>query len=120
MLDDECIVVANIASPKSAKNIRGNQQVCLSCIDIFTQKGFKIIGVAAELKPSAPEYSHVVDPLLSMAGDRYPIHSIFVIRAIAVEPIIAPSYRLYPLETTEDSQIQSALRTYGVSRNNNA
>ena len=32
----------------------------------------------------------------------------------AVEPIIAPSYRLYPHETTEQSQVQSALRTYGV------
>ena len=114
--DNECIVVANIASPRSAKNIRANQQVCLSCIDIFVQKGFKIIGTATELKPSAPEYSRWVDPLLAMVGDRYPIHSVFVVRAVAVEPIIAPSYRLYPLETTEESQIQSALRTYGVSR----
>ncbi|WP_083003221.1 pyridoxamine 5'-phosphate oxidase family protein [Halomonas sp. GT] len=116
VLDSQHIVVANIASPKSAKNIRINQKVCLSFIDIFVQKGFKIIGTATELKPTAPEYSHWVAPLLAMAGDRYPIHSVLVIKATAVEPIVAPSYRLYPAETSEESQTQAALRTYGVNR----
>ncbi|CAH1045025.1 pyridoxamine 5'-phosphate oxidase family protein [Halomonas sp. TD01] len=116
VLDSQHIVVANIASPKSAKNIRINQKVCLSFIDIFVQKGFKIIGTATELKPTAQEYSHWVAPLLAMAGDRYPIHSVLVIKATAVEPIVAPSYRLYPAETSEESQTQAALRTYGVNR----
>lgn len=118
--DSQHIVVANIASPQSAKNIRENQRVCLSFVDIFVQKGFKVIGTAVELKPSELEYSRWVDPLLAMAGDRYPISSVFVVSAMAVEPIVAPSYRLYPSETTEESQIQSALRAYGVSRNSNA
>jgi hypothetical protein len=51
-----------------------------------------------------------------MAGDRFPIHSVFLVRATAVEPIVAPSYRLYPSETTEASQVQAALCTYGVKR----
>ncbi|WP_409526309.1 pyridoxamine 5'-phosphate oxidase family protein [Nitrincola sp. MINF-07-Sa-05] len=114
--DSQNIVVANIASPRSARNIRANQKVCLSFVDVFVQKGFKIIGTATEVKRSEPEYSHWVAPLLTMAGDRYPIHSVFVVSAIAAEPIVAPSYRLYPSETTEESQIQSALRTYGVTR----
>jgi predicted pyridoxine 5'-phosphate oxidase superfamily flavin-nucleotide-binding protein len=118
--DSQNIVVANIASPKSAKNIRINQKVCLSFVDVFVQKGFKVIGTATELKPSVPEYSLWADPFLAMAGDRYPIHSVFVVRAIAVEPIVAPSYWLYPSETTEESQIQSALRTYGVRRDKDA
>lgn len=118
--DSQNIVVANIASPQSAKNIRVNQKICLSFVDVFVQKGFKIIGTATELKPSEPEYSRWVDPLLAMAGDRYPIYSVFVVRAIAVEPIVAPSYRLYPSETTEESQIKSALRTYGVTQDKEA
>lgn len=94
--DSQNIVVANIASPRSAKNIRENQKICLSFVDVFVQKGFKIIGTATEFKPSVPKYSRWADPLLAMAGDRYPIYSVFVVRAIAVEPIVAPSYRLYP------------------------
>ncbi|WP_268746521.1 pyridoxamine 5'-phosphate oxidase family protein [Nitrincola sp. A-D6] len=120
VVDSQNIVVANIASPQSAKNIRVNQKICLSFVDVFVQKGFKIIGTATEFKPSVPEYSRWVEPLLVMASDRYPIHSVFVVRAIAVEPIVAPSYRLYPSETTEESQIQSALRTYGVCQDKDA
>ena len=118
--DDQHIVVANIASPHSANNIRANQQVCLSFVDVFAQKGFKVVGKATETKRSMPEYSYWVKPLEVMAGERYPIHSVFVVRASKVEPIVAPSYRLYPSETTEEAQIEAALRTYGVSRDSNA
>jgi hypothetical protein len=44
------------------------------------------------------------------------VHGVIVVQAQAVEPIVAPSYRLYPAETTEASQIASALKTYGVQR----
>jgi len=114
--DDEHIVIANIASPGSASNININAKVCLSFIDVFTQKGFKVIGVARDVKSSEAEFSRWVEPLRMMVGDRFPINSVFVVCATEVEPIIAPSYRLYPHETTEESQIQSALRTYGVRR----
>ena len=39
-----------------------------------------------------------------------------VVQALAVEPIVAPSYRLYPDDTNESSQMASALKTYGVHR----
>lgn len=116
VVDEEHIVVANIASPSSARNIHINAKVCLSFIDVFAQKGFKVYGVASDVKSSEAEYFRWVEPLRMMVGDRFPISSVFVVRATAVEPIIAPSYRLYPHETTEESQIQSALRTYGVRR----
>lgn len=118
--DNECIVVANIASPKSARNLQVNEKVCLSFIDVFVQKGFKVVGIATDVKQSEPEFSKWVAPLRAMAGDRFPIHSVFVVRATGVEPIIAPSYKLYPSETTEESQVRSALRTYGVSRKDDA
>ena len=114
--DDEHIVVENIASPGTAKNIRVNAKTCLSFIDVFVQKGFKVIGIASDVGPSAPEFSRWVEPLRAMVGDRFPISSVFVVRATATERIVAPSYCFYPSETTEESQVQSALRTYGVTR----
>lgn len=114
--DNDHIVVANIASPGTAKNIRVNATVCLSFIDVFVQKGFKVIGIATDVKPSSPEFSKLVAPLRAMVIDRFPIRSVFVIRAIAIERIISPSYRFHPNATTEESQIQSAFSTYGVKR----
>ena len=76
------------------------------------------IHVESTMLPPA-EFARWAAPLREMAGDRFPIHGVFLVRATSVEAIIAPSYRLYPSETTEASQIQSALRAYGVRRNGN-
>ncbi|MBW4652054.1 MAG: pyridoxamine 5'-phosphate oxidase family protein [Kaiparowitsia implicata GSE-PSE-MK54-09C] len=112
--DAEHIVIANIASPRSVRNVVLNPQVCVSFIDIFVQKGFKIIGTAQNVRRQDASYSHWAAPLQAMAGPRFPIHSVLVVQAQAVEPIVAPSYRLYSAETTEQSQVESAMRTYGV------
>ena len=88
VVDDEHIVVANIASPGSAKNIHINSKVCLSFIDVFAQKGFKVYGVASDVKQAQTEYFRWVEPLRRMAGVRLPIHSVFMVRG---EPIILPA-----------------------------
>ena len=36
---DDHLLIANIASPESVKNIRGNPHVCVSFVDVFVQKG---------------------------------------------------------------------------------
>ena len=112
--DAEHMVIANIASPTSVRNLLSNPSVCVSFVDIFVQKGFKIVGTAQNIPRQAPEYAHWVRPLQAKAGPRFTIHSVMVVKVQSVEPILAPSYRLYPEETNEQSQIDSAMRTYGV------
>ena len=40
--------------------------------------------------------------------------SVLITLIIAMAPIVAPSYRFYPDETTEALQVVSAMRTYKV------
>jgi hypothetical protein len=49
-----------------------------------------------------------------MVGQHFTIHSVLVIQVQSVAAIMAPSYRFYPDETTEASQVASALRRYGM------
>ena len=112
--DDAHVVVANIASPLSARNIAHQPKVCLSFVDVFVQKGFKLVGTARAVRAADPEFSEWAAPLLSMVGQRFVIHSVLVIRVTSVAPIVAPSYRFYPDETTEASQVASGMRTYNV------
>lgn len=113
-LDTEHLVIANIASPTSVRNIKVNPLVCVSFIDIFVQKGFKVTGAARNVRRQDTDFSRWVAPLEAKAGPRFPIYSVLVVRATAIEPILAPSYRLYSTETTEQSQVASAMRAYGV------
>ncbi len=112
--DSEHLLIANIVSPSSVRNILANPRVCVSFVDVFIQKGFKVSGTARNVRPQDMDYEKWVKPLTAMAGPRFPIRSVIVIRVTQCEPILAPSYQLYAEETTEQSQAASAMRTYGV------
>ena len=112
--DAQHVAVAHIASPVSARNIAQQPRVCLSFVDVFVQKGFKLLGAAREVRVNDPEFSTWAAPLLAMVGQRFVIQSVLLIRVTAVTPIVAPSVRFYPEETTEASQIASAMRAYGL------
>jgi predicted pyridoxine 5'-phosphate oxidase superfamily flavin-nucleotide-binding protein len=112
--DDRHVVVAHIASPVSARNIAKQPQVCLSFVDVFVQKGFKLLGLAREVRSSDPEFAAWAEPLLAMVGQRFTIRSVLLIQVQSVAAIVAPSYRFYPDDTTEDSQLAAAMRAYGV------
>lgn len=110
--DDRHVVVANIASPVTVRNIGKQPQVCLSFVDVLVQKGFKLTGTARELLPTDHEYAAWATPLLAMAGERIPVRSVLLIAVDAAHPIVAPSYWLFPETTTEVSQIENARRSY--------
>jgi predicted pyridoxine 5'-phosphate oxidase superfamily flavin-nucleotide-binding protein len=112
--DEQHVVVAHIASPVTARNIRQQPQVCLSFVDVWVQKGFKLLGTAHEVCADDPAFDAWAAPLLAMVGQRFVIHSVLVIRVTSVAAIVAPSYRFVPDETTEASQIEGVMRTYGV------
>ena len=115
-LDEQHLVIAHIASPTSVKNVLQNPKVCISLIDIFVQKGWKLLGRAQYVHSSDDVFDGYAKPLFPMAGDQFKIQGVFVVTVRQAQPIIAPSYRFYPDITTEQAQIEAAMKTYGVER----
>ena len=113
--ENDRLLIANIASPGSVRNVLSNDAVCVSFVDVFVQKGFKVRGRANCVVPSDSRYAALAKPLEKMVDGKFVIRSVIEVRATAVEPILAPSYQFYP-ETSPDSQIQSAFLSYGVCR----
>ncbi|PSN20119.1 flavin-nucleotide-binding protein [filamentous cyanobacterium CCP5] len=109
----EGLLIANIASPQSDRNIRGNPQVCVSFVDIFVQKGYKLKGRAEIVRPKSPRFSQLEVPLEQITQGLFPIRNIITVQVQTIEPIVAPSYHLMA-GTTEASQIAGAMRAYGV------
>lgn len=106
-------LVADIASPISRRNISLNPRVCVSCIDVFAQKGYKIVGDADVVVPADPRWAELSAPLVALAGPEFPIRAVIHVDVLRVLPIVAPSYRLFP-DRTEADQIKRAYETYGV------
>ena len=107
------IIVANIASPQTVRNISQNENVCISFIDILVQKGFQLKGKAKVIGQADTQFSEMEKLLTKMTGGKFPFKTITEITVAQVKPIIAPKYVLYP-ETTEKEQIESAKRAYGI------
>jgi len=112
-LDDTTVLIANVASPNSVNNIKDNPNVCVSFVDVFIQKGFKLKGIATLVDKADDDFREKVKPLTDLFTDQFPIKGVIEIKVTKVAKIQAPSYFLYP-ETTEQSQIASAMRTYKV------
>jgi uncharacterized protein len=114
-LQGDRLLIANIASPTSVRNIHHSPKVCVSMIDIFVQRGYKFIGTADLINDTDERWEDLSAPLVELAGPSFPIRDVIVVRVSRVEPIAAPSYRLFP-ERTEQDQVDAALSTYGVEK----
>ncbi|SEM27400.1 hypothetical protein SAMN05216436_10367 [bacterium A37T11] len=111
--DQTTLLIANIASPGSVKNIRLNPKICVSFVDIFVQKGYKLKGTAKIIDRSDGSFLEKVSLLTGLFTDKFPINEIIEITVSKVEPIRAPSYLFFP-GTQESKQVESAMETYNV------
>ena len=109
---EDQIIIANIASPKSVRNIRQQSKVSISFIDILVQKGYQLKGNASIIDRSDTHYADMEAVLLKMTGGHFPFATITLIKIESAKPIIAPRYLLYP-KTTKAEQINSARKIYG-------
>ncbi|MDX1470776.1 MAG: pyridoxamine 5'-phosphate oxidase family protein [Flavobacteriaceae bacterium] len=111
---NEHIIIANIASPQTVKNIGENPNVCISFVDILVQKGFQLKGIAEIIYSKHPNYDKYKARLTEITEGKFPFSTITKIKILHSKPIIAPRYILYP-ETTEEEQIDSARKIYGLT-----
>ena len=110
---ERTVLIANIASPGSARNIEAHPLVCVSFIDVFVQKGHKLKGRAELITAADTRYAQCAPALERRLQGLFQLRSIIAVEVMATEPIIAPSYR-FVLGTTEAAQIAAAMRAYGV------
>ena len=110
---EDSIIVANIASPQTVRNIKQNPNVCISFIEVLVQKGFQIHGVAEIVDSSHADFEAMAASLHQMTEGLFPFKTITKITLKNAKPIIAPRYVLFP-GTTEADQIESAKELYGI------
>jgi len=108
---DGDIIIANIMSPQSIKNIKANPKVSVSFIDAIVQKGYQVKGRASIITKKDQSFNELHFPLFKLAGSDFPIASIIKIKIESSKKILAPRYVLFP-ETKELDQIARAKKQY--------
>ncbi len=112
-LDASRTLIADIASGRSVKNIRGNPAVCVSLIDVFLQRGRKLEGMAEIVAPDHSSFAALAAPLMQKAGSAFTIRHVIVVTVESATPILAPSYVVLPDRHEADIR-GDAYRAYGV------
>lgn len=84
------ILIAHIVLPGSVRNIACNPQVCVSFIEVSTQRGHKLRGSARVLVERDAEYSAQKSRLVQMVGDNFPIFAVIEVAPTDIERIVAP------------------------------
>lgn len=85
------LIIANIASPGSVRNILTNPSVCVSFIDVLVQQGFKVKGTAAIVKSEQEGYEAMKAELEKLTGGKYPFNDVIVVGVEKIEAIVATS-----------------------------
>jgi uncharacterized protein len=114
--NDDKILIAHIASPVSVSNLLANPQVCVSVLDVFVQKGFKIKGLARLIQKNEIDFAPNLKLLTDFYGDftsSFPVKALIEVSIQSIDSIQAPSYWLFK-DRTEAGQIASAMQAYGV------
>ncbi len=85
----------------------------MSFIDIFRERGFKIVGKAKIIPPESEDFAASGAELLRMAGEDFLIGNVISVGIDRISRIWAPSYALFP-ERTDEERMQSSYAAYGV------
>ena len=107
------LLIAEIASPTSLRNLADNPKVCVSLVDVFRQRGFKLLGHATVVLPEQPRFEAIGGELLAMAGPDFTVRAIIEVTVTQIQRIWAPSYARFPDRTVE-TQMDNGYKTYGV------
>ncbi|WP_430472686.1 pyridoxamine 5'-phosphate oxidase family protein [Thalassospira lucentensis] len=110
---EDRIVIANIASPNSVKNIGDEPRVCVSFVDVFSQKGWQLYGDAVLLRAGDDGFEDRKAILQELAGDAFRVATLWDVTITKAKEIIAPSYRFNP-DVKEADMRKSAMQTYDV------
>ena len=110
--DDETIVIADIASGGSVRNLRAKPACCVSFVDAFRQKGFKLVGTAHVIGRQDADFEDTSAPLRAIAGNRFIVRNVIAMAVEHVAPIVAPSYALH--KASEEEMMANAFKTYSV------
>lgn len=110
---EDRMLIADIMSAGSVRNVRANPEVCVSFIDVFVQRGFKVTGRARIVGPGEDGFEALAAPLRAKGGPDFPVRNVIEVWIRRIERIWAPSFSLVP-GRTDAERIAGALEAYGV------
>jgi predicted pyridoxine 5'-phosphate oxidase superfamily flavin-nucleotide-binding protein len=112
--DEDHLLFANIASPKTVANLRRDPRIEINCVDIFSRRGYRFTGHGNVLSNGDPIYEQFAAALRAEYDNAVPVHDVVRVRVISAKPILSPAYTYIP-GTTEAKLRETYATKYGMA-----
>ena len=90
--DEDHLLFANIASPRTVANLRRDPRIEINCVDIFSRRGYRFTGHASVHSSGDPIYEQVAAALRAEYDGAVPVHDAVLVRVVSAKPVLSPAY----------------------------
>jgi len=93
--DEDHLVFADIASPATVENLRGDPRIEINCVDFLRRRGYRFKGTAQVIEPGDNRvYREIAGWLRETHGPDVPAHHAVLVRVEQARPVDSPAYTI--------------------------
>ena len=113
VMDDEHLAFADIMSPATIRNLRGNPNIEVNMVDPFLRRGYRFKG-GAQIVTEGETYDLVANELWDREGRQYPVNAVVNITVHTALAVRSPAY-VFNKGVQEENVRKIWLERYGVA-----
>lgn len=105
---------ADIASPRTIRNLRRNPAVEINVVDIFERRGYRFTGRGVVLSPQDEDYSLIADWVRATNGPEYPVDHVVRIELTSITRLLSPAHVFADPPRSQEEIRSTYQEKYGV------
>ena len=117
VFDDNHLIFANIASPKTASNLKRDPRIEINCVDIFSRRGYRFKGRGIIHSIGTQIHDDLLLEIKNDHGDGIPVIDAILIEVLEVHPVLSPAYTFIK-GVTENNLREAYMKKYNVRPSN--
>lgn len=111
---NDTLYFADIASPRTIRNLSHNPAVEINVVDIFQRRGYRFKGRALILSTGDDEYSMIADWVRATNGPEYPVDHVVKIKPTSISPLLSPAHVFAQPSRSQDEIRDTYYQKYAV------
>ena len=113
VFDDNQLIFANIASPKTTSNLKRDPRIEINCVDIFSRRGYRFKGRGVVHSIGTQIHDDLLLEIKNEHGNSIPVIDAILIEVLEVKPVLSPAYTFIK-GVTENNLREAYMKKYNV------
>ena len=113
VFDDNHLIFANIASPKTTSNLKRDPRIEINCVDTFSRRGYRFKGKGVVHSIGTQIHDNLLLEIKNEHGNSIPVIDAILIEVLEVKPVLSPAYTFIK-GVTENNLREAYMKKYNV------